>query len=89
MFYEVIRVYHGAAEGWRNSIQYFFLDDYASVDEMLKAAKARYHNILAADLQNTSLDYCSCMVVDNSCHCVADMREVFDSRTVEAEEAEE
>ena len=77
MFLMVVRVYE--KNGWKNSIQYFHLADYESVDAMVLDAKARFHNILAADLSDQAVTYNMAYIIDNAGNSIQDP-EIFDRR---------
>lgn len=79
MFIQIIRVYFTNQEN--HSVQYFKLADYASVDAMMQAATARYHNILAADLQNENCVYNACYMIGNAGNMLD--HDVFDRRSAE------
>ncbi len=85
MFYQVLRVFQKLG-AWNHSMQYFHLADYTSVDACLLAATARYHNILAADLQTEGVTYNACYIIDNAGQVLT--KDVFDRRTAEAETEE-
>lgn len=74
MFYQVIRIFF-KGENKSNSVEYF--DDYLS-------AQARYHNIIAADLQNQEVTYQGTYIIDNGGNMLE--RAIFDRREVEVEE---
>ncbi len=86
MFYQILRIY--LTDTFHNSVQYFYLADYESVDAMMIAVQARYHNILAADLQNADCTYNAAYIIDNAGNTFE--KAVFDRRPAETpEETEE
>ena len=64
MFFMVIRVFE--TDTHNNSIQYFNVADYESVDACRMAAEARFHNIITADLQNEAVVYQMTTIIDNA-----------------------
>ena len=85
MFIMLVRIYFTNVEN--HSVQYFHAKDFASVDAMVQAATARYHNILAADLQNAACVYNACYMIDNGGNILD--HDVFDRRTDQIEEPAE
>ncbi len=77
MFLMVVRVYE--KDGWKNSIQYFHLAGYQSADDMVREAKARFHNILAADLADQAVTYNMAYIMDNAGNIIQ-APEIFDRR---------
>jgi len=77
MFYMVIRVYENNQHN--NSIQYFNVSDYPTQDACLRAAEARFHNIITADLQDTTVVYQMTCIMDNSGNFV-EKPVIFDRR---------
>lgn len=84
MFLQILRIYYDGS--WHHSVQYFFLSDYTSVDTMRLAADARYHNIIAADLQNAAVTYNAAYIIDNGGNMLE--KDIFDRRVVESTSAE-
>jgi hypothetical protein len=64
MFYMVVRIFRTSQDN--NSIQYFNVSDYESQDACLRAAEARFHNIITADLQNPDVVYQMTYILDNA-----------------------
>ena len=73
MFYQVIRIFF-KGENKSNSVEYF--DNYL-------LAQARYHNIIAADLQNQEVTYQGTYIIDNGGNMLE--RAIFDRRNEEGE----
>lgn len=76
-FYMVVRVYHNNKNN--HSIEYFLLSDYDSVDALKQAAKARFHNIIAADLLNENVVYQMAYIMDQAGNYI-EKPEIFDRR---------
>ena len=64
MFYMVVRIYRDAQDN--HSVQYFKESDYPDRDACLRAAEARYHNVITADLQNPDVKYQMTYIMDNA-----------------------
>lgn len=64
MFYMVIRLF--MAPNKNNSVEIFSVSDYESVDACIRAAEARFHNIITADLQNPAVTYQMTGIMDNT-----------------------
>ena len=64
MFYMVVRIFRTSQDN--NSIQYFNVADYESQDACLRAAEARFHNIITADLQTPEVVYQMTAILDNA-----------------------
>ena len=64
MFYMVVRIYE--TKQHNNSVQYFNVADYESQDACLRAAEARFHNIITADLQDQNIVYQMTYILDNA-----------------------
>ncbi len=84
MFYQILRIY--LTDVFHNSVQYFHLADYESVDALMIAVQARYHNILAADLQNADCIYNAAYIIDNGGNTLE--KAVFDRRVAAPAEEE-
>ena len=80
MFYMVVRIFIDSSN--HNSVEYFKVADYDSVDACLRAAEARFHNIITADLQNQSVNYQMTYIIDNGGNFV-ERPVVFDRRVAE------
>ena len=77
MFFMVVRVYLDSQN--HNSIEYFKVADYADTDACLRAAEARFHNIITADLQNQNVVYQMTYIIDNGGNMI-EHPVVFDRR---------
>ena len=64
MFIMLVRIFF--TNTVNHSVQYFKQEDYQTRQEMIQAATARYHNILAADLQNETVTYNACYMIDDT-----------------------
>lgn len=82
MFYMVIRVFE--TDRHNNSIEYFKAADYDSAIACLRAAEARFHNIITADLQNEQVIYQMTAIMDNGGNFV-EKPVIFDRRETSAE----
>lgn len=70
MFLMLLRVYF-KGNNKQNSVQYFMLSDYNnSVDDMVRAGKARYHNVIAADLGDADVTYNAAYLMDQAGNAV-------------------
>ena len=78
MFYLVNRLFMNPTKN--NSVEIFNVADYASVDECVRAAEARFHNIITADLQNPAVIYQMTSIMDNAGNYL-EHPVVFDRRT--------
>lgn len=88
IFYIVVRVFLRFDGSESHSTEYFKQEDYASIDELLRATRARYHNIISADLQNKNISYQQCFVMDNGGNFVAGCLPFVDDRRNEAPQPE-
>ena len=77
MFYMVVRIFRTSQDN--NSIQYFNVADYESQDACLRAAEARFHSIITADLQNPDVVYQMTAILDNAGNFV-EKPVIFDRR---------
>ena len=77
MFYMVVRIFRDPQDN--NSVQYFNVSDYESQDACLRAAEARFHNIITADLQNPNVVYQMTYIMDNAGN-LAEKPVIFDRR---------
>lgn len=82
MFYMVVRIFRTAQDN--NSIQYFNAADYPDQDACFRAAEARFHNIITADLQAPDVIYQMTYIMDNAGNLV-EKPVVFDRREAAAE----
>lgn len=64
MFYMVNRLF--LTPGKNSSVEIFAVSDYPSVDACIRAAEARFHNIITADLQNPAVMYQMTSIMDNT-----------------------
>ena len=78
----VIRVFE--TDRHNNSIEYFNAADYDSSIACLRAAEARFHNVITADLQNEQVIYQMAAIMDNGGNFV-EKPVIFDRREVPAE----
>ena len=84
MFFIVIRLF--LSPNKNNSMELFYVSDYDSVDACVRAAEARFHNIITADLQNENVIYQMAAIMDNAGNFL-EKPVVFDRReTPEPEE---
>ena len=63
MFWMVNRIFN-TKEKNSHSVEYFYEKDYESRDDMIRAAKTRYYNIVAADLQKADVVYQATFIMD-------------------------
>ena len=77
MFFILFRLFLNPSKN--SSAEIFNVSDYASVDACLLAVKARFHNVVAADLLNESIIYQMTFVTDNTGNIIEEP-EVFDRR---------
>ncbi len=80
MFFMVVRIYIDSQR--HNSVEYFVVSDYTSVDACILAAEARFHNIITADLQNKNVNYQQTYIIDDSGKFVENPV-IFDRRIME------
>lgn len=81
MFLQLLRICMASDGTMTNSVQYFMLSDYESTDAMKLACTARYHNVLAADLQNGNLIYNAAYIISSNGNTIE--KDVFDRREAE------
>lgn len=62
MFYMVVRIFHTNKDN--HSVEYFREKDYESRRACLRAAEARFHNIITADLNNPEVVYQMAYIMD-------------------------
>ena len=77
MFYMVFRNYLDPNKG--NSMEMFKVSDYADVESCVRAAEARFHNIITADLQAQNVVYQCTFIMDNAGNLI-EKPVVFDRR---------
>lgn len=77
MFYMVVRIYRDAQDN--HSVQYFKEADYPDRGACLRAAEARFHNIITADLQNPDVKYQMTYIMDNAGNLI-ERPVIFDRR---------
>lgn len=81
-FYMVYRIFLDPNKN--NSMEIFKVADYPSVDACLRAAEARFHNIITADLQNPAVEYQMTFILDNGGNYI-ERPVIFDRRQLPAE----
>ena len=81
MFYMVFRNYLNPTKG--NSLEIFNVSDYNSGEECFRAAEARFHNIITADLQAQGVVWQCTFIMDSNGNMI-EKPVVFDRRTLNA-----